>query len=372
MEEWENGFFVVLGALQSFCGASFFNCGIFGNINRFFANFIVKKGIDKHFRLCYNCDDYSVAFLSGAPMDYIFLIFAAVCFSVQFAFNKLYEGSIKQTTATALALPLTIGLVGVVQCYIISGFVIEVTPHSFILAIAMAAAFVPCYVLGIKVLSYGSLAIYSMFMMLGGMLVPFSYGVFFLGEDVSVPRAIGSVLLAGFIIMQALIQNSSMAKSKKTTAPQRLVFLLLCIAIFFLNGMTGVIAKMHETGDGAISEANFTFLYSAVTAVISFVILAILLVKRSNRAEKISQLNDAAKKKPLFSMIGLGLMTNTGNFLLLMAAANLPASVQFPIISGGVILLSALVSAFIFKEKLSAKEWLAVLGASLATILFLF
>jgi hypothetical protein len=34
--------------------------------------------------------------------------------------------------------------------------------------------------IGIKVLSLGSLAVCSMFMMLGGMLVPFFYGIIFL------------------------------------------------------------------------------------------------------------------------------------------------------------------------------------------------
>jgi len=46
--------------------------------------------------------------------------------------------------------------------------------------------------------------------------------------------------------------------------------------------------------------------------------------------------------------------------------------VQFPLVSGGVIVLSALVSAFIFKEKVSRQEWLCVGGAFLATFLFAF
>lgn len=304
-------------------------------------------------------------------MDYIILVFAAVCFAVQFGFNKLYEDSIKQTTLTALVLPLIIGLVGVVQCFIISGFSIEITPISFILAIAMAVAFVPCYVLGIKVLSIGNLAIYSMFMMLGGMLVPFFYGVFFLGEEISLSCGIGSIFLAGFIIAQALIQNSAMAKKHCSSKKDRVLFLVLCTAIFFLNGMTGVVAKMHETADKAISEANFTFLYSLVTAVMSLLLLVAALIF-GERKRKCIEIKTAMTKKPLLSMVGLGVMTNTGNFLLLIAAERLPASVQFPFTSGGVILLSSLVSAFIFKEKLAAKEWLTVVGASLSTVLFLF
>lgn len=304
-------------------------------------------------------------------MDYLILIIAVCCFAAQFAFNNVYEGSIKQTVITALTLPLVIGTVGTVQYLLISGFSIEITEGSLWLAIFMAATFIPCYALGIKVLEIGSLAIYSMFMMLGGMLLPYFYGIIFLNEAVTLPRAVGSILLATFIVLQSLIQNAAMSKEEKKPLKDRLLFLALCIAIFFLNGMTGVIAKMHEMSAEAISEANFTFLYSAFTALISLLLIVIVFMGGGAK-EKLAQVGTAMKPKPMLSMVGLGLMTNSGNFLLLKAAANLPASVQFPFTSGGVILLSTLVSAFIFKDKISKKEWLTVLGASVATVLFLF
>jgi uncharacterized membrane protein len=40
-----------------------------------------------------------------------------------------------------------------------------------------------------------------MFMMLGGMLVPFFYGVLFLQEKLSVGKVIGTVLLTVFIVL---------------------------------------------------------------------------------------------------------------------------------------------------------------------------
>ena len=78
------------------------------------------------------------------------------------------------------------------------------------------------------------------------------------------------------------------------------------------------------------------------------------------------------KAKPLLVMTLIGATTYTGNFLHLLAASDVPASVQFPLVSGGVIVMSALVSAFFFKEKLNAKEWIAIGGAFLSTVLFAF
>ena len=71
-------------------------------------------------------------------------------------------------------------------------------------------------------------------------------------------------------------------------------------------------------------------------------------------------------------MTGIGAGCHVGNFFILKAALHLPASVQFPIISGGTIVFSAVVSALIYKEKISKKEWLCILGAFLSTFLFAF
>ena len=78
------------------------------------------------------------------------------------------------------------------------------------------------------------------------------------------------------------------------------------------------------------------------------------------------------KFKPMWIMVLIGAATYTGNFLHLVAANDVPASVQFPLVSGGVIVLSALVSFFIFREKLSRQEWISIAGAFVATVLFAF
>ena len=76
--------------------------------------------------------------------------------------------------------------------------------------------------------------------------------------------------------------------------------------------------------------------------------------------------------KPLIFISLIGFSNYTGNFLHLLAANHVPASVQFPLVSGGVIVLSAIVSAFVFKEKLTKKEWISIAGAFIATFLFAF
>ena len=145
---------------------------------------------------------------------------------------------------------------------------------------------------------------------------------------------------------------------------------MLCLAIFFLNGLTGVIAKAHQISTQAVDEVSFTVISCALTAIFSLIILAFTFLREHQETHR--QVIETLKIKPLWIMTLIGATAYTGNFLHLLAANDVPASVQFPLVSGGVIVLSALVSAFLFKEKLSKKEWLSIAGAFASTVLFAF
>ena len=296
-------------------------------------------------------------------MDYFLLLLAVVCFAAQFAFTKLYEGAVRQNTVTSLVMLTVTSLIGAALFWAVSGFRLQFSFTSTLWALALAVIMIPYYMLGIKVLSLGSLAIYSMFMMLGGMLVPFFYGVLFLKEPVTLGKGLGTVLLTVCIVLQAVLPAASGGETQKG---RKGLFFLLCIVIFFINGFTGVIAKAHQISAAPVNEASFTALSCGFTAILS---LAMLMLPAK---EKGAAVRAALGKKSLGIMGALGAAAYTGSFLHLMAAETVPASVQFPLVSGGVIVLSALVSAFIFKEKVSRQEWLCVGGAFLATFLFAF
>lgn len=302
---------------------------------------------------------------------YLMIVLAVFCFAGQFAFTKMYECSVKQTTLTSLVMLVVTSVIGTVLYLFIGGFRVVLSTISVLWAILFALVMIPYYMIGIKVLSLGSLAIYSMFMMLGGMLVPFFYGVWFLKESVSVAQVIGTVLLTGFIVLQAISQSDSKETSKeKQSSKTKIIFFVLCLSIFFLNGLTGMIAKAHQISAGAVDEVSFTVISCALTAIFSLLLLAFAFLR--DRREKSRQVMATLKIKPLWIMTLIGAATYTGNFLHLIAANDVPASVQFPLVSGGVIVLSALVSTWFFKEKISKKEWISVAGAFVSTFLFAF
>ena len=304
-------------------------------------------------------------------MEYAFILLAVFCFAGQFAFTKLYERSVSQTRVTTLVMLVVTSLLGTVLYLCIGGFRVEFSKTSVLLAALFALVMIPYYMIGIKVLSLGSLAVYSMFMMLGGMLVPFFYGVLFLRESLSVPQIVGTVLLTGFIVLQALSGTDAKETSRgKRTKKNTIFFFALCLTIFVLNGLTGVIAKGHQVSAGKVDEISFTVTSCALTAIFSLVLLALEFLR--DRREKCRQVVRVLKAKPMCFMALVGAANYTGNFLHLLAANDVPASVQFPLVSGGVIVLSALVSFFAFREKLTVGEWISIGGAFFATVLFAF
>ena len=199
-------------------------------------------------------------------MDYMLLLLAVVCFAAQFAFTKLYEGAVQPGATASLVMLTVTSAMGALLFLAVSGFRLSFSAGSTLWALALAVIMIPYYMLGIKVLSLGSLAIYSMFMMLGGMLVPFFYGVLFLKEPVTLGKGLGTLLLTVCIILQAVLPAASAGKQNKG---DRGLFFLLCVVIFFINGFTGVIAKAHQLSTAPVDEASFTALSCGFTALLS-------------------------------------------------------------------------------------------------------
>ena len=64
---------------------------------------------------------------------------------------------------------------------------------------------------------------------------------------------------------------------------------------------------------------------------------------------------------------GYAVFATTGNLLMLLAILHLPATVQYPIVTGGVIVLSA-VADLIRKERVTPRTWVAVAVAFVASV----
>lgn len=239
---------------------------------------------------------------------------------------------------------------GLVTLLIINGMVIEFTPFSLIMSLASTIngfAFTFC---AFKALKTMNLSLYSLFSMLGGMILPFFQGLIFFGEKFTAAKFICVVLIT--IALTLTIEKGQ----QKSAA-------IYCAGIFILNGISGVISKIFVSAPfDKVSSAGYSILTAICSLVLSLAILLIL-IKKEGKGVKIS---------PASAAVGAlsGISNRIANYLLVIALARVEASVQYPMVTGGVIIVSTFISLF-GARKPSKKDVLSV-SVAFFGLLFLF
>lgn len=273
--------------------------------------------------------------------NYLLLTLSVTMFGVQFYMNSKYQREAGTGAPSVFTFNLISSFVGVVCLCIINGFDFSITLFSF--AIAMLAAFnsVACNICTLKSLQKVNLSLYSLFSMLGGMLLPFIVGMIFYKEPLTLAKGLCiAVIFAALLITVDLKKKASGGE-------------IFYIGVFFFNGMSGVFSKIHtdaiNKGEIATaSSASYSLWISVISVGISLVALFCLRKK----------LKKPSLRAVLFGAGG-GALNRIANFILLIALAALPATVQYPFVTGGVIIVSTAISA-LTKQKPSVRELCAV------------
>ena len=269
-------------------------------------------------------------------MYYGIVVISVLMFGVQFYFNDKYQKECG-TGASSVFVSAFIGSVAGVLCLaIINGFDFSFTPFALVWSFITAINSVLCSICSLKALEKVNLSVYSLFTMLGGMILPFIAGIAFYNESMTVAKAI----CVAFVTVALLIT----VRWKKKTGGE-----LYYAGVFILNGMSGVLSKIY---DGAtlpkVSSGGYSLWVAVMSAAISLVAL-IIIGKR---------VKTPSFRAILFSAGG-GILNRVANFLLLISLAVLPASVQYPFVTGGVIIVSTAIAA-LTKQKPDKKEILGV------------
>ncbi len=279
-------------------------------------------------------------------MYYGLIILSVIMFGGCFALNDVYRKLRGSSVKVSLQFSFVSSVAGLIVLLIINGFKLEFT--WFTLSVALAASLVGfgftfC---GFKALGMINLSLYSLFSMLGGMALPFLQGILFYGEGVTIAKIVCFVLICA-----ALLLTVEKGEKKKGT--------VYYIGIFVLNGMSGVLSKIFTSAPYAkTSAAGYSILIAICTVVLSSAFLLLFFRKA-----------DGAKMSLKSECVGAvnGITNRIANFLLVIALAHVDASVQYPMVTGGVMIVSTLI-CFLGKNKPSAKEMLSVLVAFLGML----
>ncbi len=269
-------------------------------------------------------------------MYYGILGIAVFLFSLQFYMNHRYQKDNGTSLGATMVFVCLSNLAGLIILLAVNGLHLTVTPFGLLMASVDTANNLLFLWCSMKALDKINLSLYSVFSMLGGMTFPFLAGLLFYGEPLTLGKGVCFVLVAVSLLF-------TVQKGEKKSG--RLYY----AGIFILNGMSGVIAKVfNDAPYPKGTAADFTIL-SALVTVISAVVLLSFCKERPRKLTLAS----------LTAAVGNGFFGRFANYLLLIALLHLPASAQYPMITGGVMVVSTLL-CLATPNKPKRNDWIAV------------
>lgn len=293
--------------------------------------------------------------------NYLMLLCSVLLLAGDFALNKLYQKKEGAASRAALRFTAINGLLTAVIFFFINGFLngfaLECTPFSLLMATLLALFGLTYSFIGFRMLRDGNMASYTLFLMTGGMMVPYIWGIFALNEPFSLLRTLGLALIFAGVFC------ANTPKGRPSTK-----YLFMGAAVFALNGLVSIVSKMHqiEAVLPAVSSPSFVMLSGVAKFVCCSV--ALRLIKKESGDASASPFMPV----PVFSLIALSALFGGLSYLLqLIGAQNLPATVLYPIITGGAIIFSALAGRLFFRERIARPTLIGIALCFAGTCLFL-
>ena len=280
---------------------------------------------------------------------YLILILAAFLFAVQFLFNQQYRRLKGEGLDATMTFSLYTSAISFVILFALGGFQLHITWFSLLIAVLYAAVCLLSSYAGLKAFGTANLSVYSIFMMLGGMLLPFAYGILFANEALSFAKALSILLICTAV-------GCSFEKGAGGKNAYRFY-----AAIFVLNGLVGVLSKIHLSVP-ALAVDSYSFMATIQLALLAMCLLYCFITRQGIPKQS---------GKLYLCLSGYAVCNGIGNLFCQIALTSLPASVQYPIITGGVMVFSTLIS-LVRREPIGGKTYLAASLACLSTILILF
>ena len=299
---------------------------------------------------------------------YLLVIFASCIFGSNFLFDNQYQRRAGSGLQSSMVHALIGSALGIVALLTINFFMndmslsIKFVPAALIIAFLAAINSLVYTVCSLRALGIINLSLYSVFAMLGGMALPSVLGMIITDPATGMrePFTLAKAVCFALIIV-ALLLTVQKGSSKKGA--------IYYVGVFVLNGMSGVfstlVTKFTYTPDKAVTDA-ISLGYSVSISLIGLLISGIAVLIFALKKQK----NTVTPSAFLFAASG-GALNRIANFILVLALTmGMESSVQFPIVTGVVMIASTLLCYFT-PEKPKARDLLSVAFAFAGVIALL-
>ncbi|MBQ2135703.1 MAG: hypothetical protein II201_02330 [Clostridia bacterium] len=280
-------------------------------------------------------------------MNIILVGLCVITLTVQSVFKKLFDGNCKSGQLTFSAL---VSLFALLVFLIISksaDFTYAVIPYSVLFALCYALTTVK----SIFALGCGSLAITSLIFSYS-LIIPTFYGIIFWKEKIGLLQSVGILAL----LISLFLVRGEADKEKRGISAKWLIFVIIS---FFTNGFCSVIQRQQQIEFSGKYDTCF-MIYALAFAVIILGAASVIFERKT--------VKQALKKGFILSSV-CGISNGLTNLLVLICVAAIPASLFYPILSGGQLILVFLISVILFKEKFLKRQLFGLFSGFIVILL---
>lgn len=287
-------------------------------------------------------------------MQFILLIFiTTICLSMQDVSKKCYSCIEKDEKMGIYTYYLVSVLVTMLVFMINLNSEIYFEPIMLPYAIGFAFSYFAAILFTLKAIEHGSLSLTSLIISYS-LLIPSLYGILFLHEELGGIKIIGFVLL--LISLFCMEVNKKSVKNDKGFNKKWCVYVIIA---FIGNGMCSTLQKIYQMHSGGRGKSEFMLIALCIT-VIAFLVLR--LFHRDTEKDFLP----TRKNGGWFGVVS-GFCNGIVNWLI-MVLADKPASVVYPTISAGSIIMTIIISKIVFKETHSRVQNLSFIIGVLSVV----
>lgn len=220
--------------------------------------------------------------------------------------------------------------------------------YSLVLGSAFGLLTVLAGVYKIKALATGPMHM-TVLITTSSMIIPSLAGVVWFGEPLRIEKLIATVALIVFLFF-------SLDWGKGSDCSTNGQWLLACVVAFFSMGGIGVLQKIHQSS----SHKNELFGFLACSFLLSFAYAWI--------ASRRGTVTIRLERRVIVPVLLSGLFSFTMNYWGLKLSGILPSQIYFPLLNGSAIVLSSLCAVVIFKERISRRQIIGLVGGVVSLV----
>lgn len=243
-----------------------------------------------------------------------------------------------------------INCVGAVIYFVCRGANFHISAYSIVMALIFSVVTVAAQYFQLLSMSLGPMAYSTLFTYLS-VLISTLFSVFYYAQPVSGLQVVGFVLMVISFFFSCDLRDRTNLNLK---------WLAAALGSFLSWGLVGICQMLHQNSPYASELSGFllwTFLFSGILFGILFLF-----------AGKGTQAANSRGLLPLILMVLTGAAIGIINEINLYLSGAMPGIIFFPIVNGGVIILTTLCAIFIFREKLPKTQLVGLVAGIIAVL----